>query len=463
MQASSDTIAAIATARGRAALGIVRISGPEAVAIAAACFEGADLRGAASHTAHVGYVASRDGTRIDQVVATLFRAPRSATGEDVVECSCHGGDFASRLILNRMLQAGARPAAPGEFTQRAFLNGKMDLAQAEAVADLIHASSSLAHRVSVSHLQGRYSEVLTDLRADLLELCAFLELELDFPEEDVAFADRERLEALLDRSERLLDELLRSWRLGRRVRDGVRVVIGGRPNAGKSTLLNALLGSDRAIVSPVPGTTRDEVEGEAEIDGLLFRFTDTAGLRDTADAIEVEGVLRAERAIDRSDILVYVYDVTVGMDAGEQAFIEAIAERGAPPVLLVANKTDLLGRNGGPTGDGERAGGFALSAKRGFRDETEIQPLIACLLETAGGDLSLSEGSLVVTNERHRNHLRKALDAVQAARRSLGAGSTGELLALDMRVALHEIGAITGEITNEDVLDQIFSRFCIGK
>ena len=246
-----------------------------------------------------------------------------------------------------MLQAGARLAAPGEFTQRAFLNGKMDLAQAEAVADLIHASSSLAHRVSVSHLQGRYSEVLTDLRADLLELCAFLELELDFPEEDVAFADRERLEGLLDRSERLLDELLRSWRLGRRVRDGVRVVIGGRPNAGKSTLLNALLGSDRAIVSPVPGTTRDEVEGEAEIDGLLFRFTDTAGLRDAADAIEAEGVLRAERAIDRSDILVYVYDVTLGMDAGEQAFIEAIAERGAPPVLLVANKTDLLGQNDG--------------------------------------------------------------------------------------------------------------------
>ena len=339
----------------------------------------------------------------------------------------------------------------------------MDLAQAEAVADLIHASSSLAHRVSVSHLQGRYSEVLTDLRADLLELCAFLELELDFPEEDVAFADRERLEALLDRSERLLDELLRSWRLGRQVRDGVRVVIGGRPNAGKSTLLNALLGSDRAIVSPVPGTTRDEVEGEAEIDGLLFRFTDTAGLRDATDAIEAEGVLRAERAIDRSDILVYVYDVTVGMDAGEQAFIEAIAERGAPPVLLVANKTDLLGQDDGPTGDGERSGGFALSAKRGFRDETEIQPLIACLLKTVGGDLSLSEGSLVVTNERHRNHLHKALDAVQATRRSLGAGSTGELLALDMRVALHEIGAITGEITNEDVLDQIFSRFCIGK
>ncbi len=459
MPTSSDTIAAIATARGRAALGVVRISGPEAVAIAAACFEGANLREAASHTAHVGYVARRGGTRLDQVVATVFRAPRSATGEDVVECSCHGGDFATRLILNCLLEAGARLAAPGEFTQRAFLNGKMDLAQAEAVADLIHASSSLAHRVSVSHLQGRYSEALADIRAGLLELCAYLELELDFSEEDVAFADRERLGDLLERSERLLDALLRSWRLGRRVRDGVRVVIAGRPNAGKSTLLNALLGSDRAIVSPAPGTTRDEVEGEAEIGGLLFRFTDTAGLRDTADAIEAEGVSRAERAIDRSDILVYVYDVTVGMDAGEQAFIEALADRGAPPVLLAANKTDLLKREKAPS-DG---GVFPLSAKRAFRDEAEMQPLIARLLETAGGDLSLSEGSLVVTNERHRNHLRKALDAVRAARQGLGAGSAAELLALDLRVALHEIGAITGEITNEDVLDQIFSRFCIGK
>ena len=459
MSTSSDTIAAIATARGRAALGVVRISGPEAVPIAAACFEGANLREAASHTAHVGYVTRRDGMRLDQVVATVFRAPRSATGEDVVECSCHGGDFATRLILHALLEGGARLAAPGEFTQRAFLNGKMDLAQAEAVADLIHASSSLAHRVSVSHLQGRYSEALADIRGGLLELCAYLELELDFSEEDVAFADRERLGNLLERSERLLDALLQSWRLGRRVRDGVRVVIAGRPNAGKSTLLNALLGSDRAIVSPTPGTTRDEVEGEAEIGGLLFRFTDTAGLRDATDAIEAEGVSRAERAIDRSDILAYVYDVTAGMDAGEQAFVEGLTERGAPPVLLVANKTDLLAREEAPS-DG---GVFALSARRAFRDEGELQPLIVRLLETAGGDLSLSEGSLVVTNERHRRHLRKALDAVRAARQGLGSGSAAELLALDLRVALHEIGAITGEITNEDVLDQIFSRFCIGK
>lgn len=458
MPISSDTIAAIATARGRAALGVVRISGPEAAPIADACFEGANLRDVASHTAHVGYVAGRDGTRLDQVVATVFRAPRSATGEDVVECSCHGGDFATRLILNRFLEEGARLAAPGEFTQRAFLNGKMDLAQAEAVADLIHASSSLAHRVSISHLQGRYSEALSDIRAGLLELCALLELELDFSEEDVAFADRERLGNLLERSERLLDALLRSWRLGRRVRDGVRVAIAGRPNAGKSTLLNALLGSDRAIVSPSPGTTRDEVEGEAEIGGLLFRFTDTAGLRDATDAVEAEGVSRAKRAMDRSDILVYAYDVTAGMDAGERALLQAAADRGAPPALVVANKMDLLGEGEAPPN-----GVLGLSAKRAFRNEAELQPLITRLLELAAGDLSLSEASLVVTNERHRNHLRKALAAVRDARQSLGAGSGGDLLALDLRAALHEIGAITGEITNEDVLDQIFSRFCIGK
>ncbi|MFQ5572093.1 MAG: tRNA uridine-5-carboxymethylaminomethyl(34) synthesis GTPase MnmE, partial [Rhodothermales bacterium] len=281
----ADTIAALATARGRAALAIVRVSGSEAVSLVAACFRGRDLNMVDSHTAQVGFLLAPNGTEIDQVVVTVFRAPRSATGEDVVEISCHGGDFASALILESLLHHGARLAEPGEFTQRAFLNGKIDLAQAEAVADLIHASSSLAHRVSLAHLQGRYSDWLGRLRDELLELCAFIELELDFSEEDVEFADRERLERLLAHSERFLTDLLDSYRIGELLRDGVCVVIGGRPNAGKSTLLNALVGRDRAIVSPTPGTTRDEIEAEAEIEGLRFRFVDTAGLRDTSDAV----------------------------------------------------------------------------------------------------------------------------------------------------------------------------------
>jgi len=458
MQVSEDTIAAIATARGRAALAIVRLSGPHAIDVAAECLRGASLRAAPTHTAHVGYFGGADGTEIDQVVATIFRAPRSATGEDVVELSCHGGDFASRLILDRLLELGARMADPGEFTLRAFVHGKMDLAQAEAVADLIHASSSLAHRVSVSHLQGRYSAVLKELREELLELCAFLELELDFSEEDVEFADRERLEGFIRRSEHSLDELLSSYRLGAKLRDGVRVVIGGRPNAGKSTLLNALLGRDRAIVSATPGTTRDEIEDEAEIEGILFRFVDTAGLREASDAVEAEGVRRAEASIERSDVLVYVYDAMIGLDEDEQSFLARVRSDEALPVLIVANKMDLW--------DGEEmlcADAIALSAREGFRDEQAIRPLVDRLVETVGKDLSRTEASSVITNRRHRHHLREALGALRSARASLDADTTGDLLALDLRIALHELGAITGEITTEDVLDQIFSRFCIGK
>ena len=275
----SDTIAAIATARGQAALAIVRLSGAEAVRIAASRFRGTDLTQATSHTAHVGYFLNGDGEDVDQVVVTLFLAPRSVTGEDVVEVSCHGGDWASQHILEALVSAGARHAEPGEFTQRAFLNGKMDLAQAEAVADLIHASSSMAHRVALHQLQGRYSEQLEVLREELLNLSAFVELELDFTEEDVEFADRGQLTAVLDKATSLIRALVETYQIGEWVRDGVRVVIGGRPNAGKSTLLNALLGRDRAIVSSTPGTTRDEIEAELEIEGLRFRFVDTAGLR----------------------------------------------------------------------------------------------------------------------------------------------------------------------------------------
>ncbi|MEM1041033.1 MAG: tRNA uridine-5-carboxymethylaminomethyl(34) synthesis GTPase MnmE [Bacteroidota bacterium] len=478
----ADTIAAIATARGRAALAVVRCSGPEAVALADRLFPSKDLAAAGSHTAHVGFVTTPEGERIDQVVVTLFRAPRSATGEDVVEVTCHGGDVAPQLILKALLDAGARLARPGEFTERAFLNGKLDLAQAEAVADLIHAQSSLAHRVSLSHLQGRYSEAVAAARQELLQTCALVELELDFAEEDVEFADKAQLEALLGRTASLLSRLLDSYRLGALVRDGVRVVIGGRPNAGKSTLLNALAGHDRAIVSPTPGTTRDEIEAEVEIGGLSFRFVDTAGLRETEDAIEAEGVRRTRDAIARADALLYVFDATLGLDAEERDWLDCFtvkrsegrlneaqrseveveaATQPGPPILLVANKQDLL-----EEATDDAASSFPLffvSARHALTDGELLDPLRSWLVDAVLGDLSDAEATPVVVNQRHRQHLGRALDAVHAAGQALATGATGETLALDLRTALHELGSITGEITNDDVLGAIFSQFCIGK
>ena len=462
MQLAQDTIAAIATARGRAALAVLRLSGPDAVAIVAACFRGRDLAEAPSHTAHVGFLLGTDGEPIDQVVVTVFRAPRSATSEDVVEVTCHGGDFAPQLALESLLAHGARLAAPGEFTQRAFLNGKMDLAQAESVADLIHASSSLAHRVSLAHLQGRYSRRLEELRDELLEVCAYVELELDFAEEDVAFADEARLRTLLDRAATLLGGLLGTYGLGTLLREGVRVTIAGRPNAGKSTLLNALVGRDRAIVSPTPGTTRDEIEAEAEIEGLRFRFIDTAGLRRTSDLIEQEGVRRAERAVEAADALLYVYDLTHGLAEEEAAYLHGLVERHpALPILLVGNKRDLVDAATPP----DLAGVVfvPLSAERSQHHPEGLTLLFQELTSRVAAGLGEADASPVVMNQRHRQHLRQALDAVEAARQALHAGTSGDALALDLRVALHELGAITGQITNEDVLDQIFSRFCIGK
>ena len=466
----SDTIAAQATARGRAALAVIRTSGPDAIDVVNACFSGADLSEAESHMAHVGFIVDEGGEEVDQVVVTIFRAPRSSTGENVAEVSCHGGDLAPKLVLQALLDRGARMAEPGEFTERAFLNGKLDLAQAEAVADLIHASSTRAHQVSLRHLQGRYSEQLDDLREELLDLCSLMELEIDFSEEDVEFADRERLEGLLDGAEDLLDTLLSTAGAGEALRDGVRVVIGGRPNAGKSTLLNALVGRDRAIVSATPGTTRDEIESEAEIDGILFRFVDTAGLRETSDQIEAEGVRRAERSIEQADVLVYVYDLQRGLDDEERAFLQDID---ASPVecIVVGNKADLVDEPA-PVGDGQPleqplpgsdAQALYLSAEEGRSQESELQPLVDRLSGIVNEQLSRADASQVVTNERHRQHLKAARRALRDARDALKTGVSGDLLALDLRQALHELGAITGTVTNEDVLGQIFSRFCIGK
>lgn len=459
---AGDTVAAIATARGRAALAVVRVTGPQALEIADRCFVGQRLSNAPGHSAHFGYVRSSTGEDLDQVVATVFRAPASVTGEDVVELSCHGGDLVPSLILARLLECGARMAEPGEFTQRSFLNGKIDLAQAEAVADVIHASSTTAHRVSLSHLRGRYSTLLTNLRDELLELAAFVELELDFSEEDVEFADRARLERLLDQGTSLLKRLLDSARTGSLLRDGVKVVIGGRPNAGKSTLLNALVGYDRAIVSEQPGTTRDELDVEAELGGVRFVFTDTAGIRETGDFIEAEGVDRARRAIRGADVLVYVYDMTIGLQRDEVELLEEVsASRPDLPIVLLGNKRDL--HRNPPATNGRFSPHLHVSARDGLHDEHELKALVDHLIEAAVGNVGSIDASSVVMNERHRSHLARALEATESARARLDNDESGDTLALDLRIALDELGAIVGAITTEDVLDQIFSRFCIGK
>lgn len=454
-----DPIAAIATARGTAALAVVRVSGDGAVAVADRCF-GKPLAEAASHTAHVGYFRHpTTEARLDQVVVTVFRAPHSSTGDDVVEITTHGGDLAPALVLDALLAAGARLAEPGEFTQRAFLNGKLDLTQAEAVADLIHASSRQAHKTALAHLRGDYARLLARLRDELLETAALTELELDFSDEDVAFADRSDLADLLARAETTLADLLGSYRFGRLVRDGVRVAILGRPNAGKSTLLNRLVGYDRAIVSPVAGTTRDEVEAEVEVDGLRLVFVDTAGLRDTADQIEAEGVRRAYARAATADVITYVYDVSHGLSEDEHIRLAEL-RAGTAPVVLVANKVDLAGR---VATDAESAStaDFALSASNPGDDGPAR--LAAHLASVAAGQAGATEAAQVVTNVRHRQHLAAALEAVKRARAALTSGLSGDLLALDLRAALHELGAITGQVTSEDVLSAIFSRFCIGK
>ena len=452
-----DTIAALATARGVSALAVIRVGGPDAVAVVASRFSGDALADAEGKTVHVGWIEGGDGRRLDQVVCVVWRAPHSATGEDVVEVTCHGGDAVAGAVLRALYDAGARPAAPGEFTQRAFLNGKLDLSQAEAVADLIHAESRLGHRAAVAALRGGVSEAVGAVRQSLVQTAALVELELDFAEEDVAFADRRDLRDLLDAADRQLESLVGTARLGALARDGVRVVLGGRPNAGKSTLLNALVGEDRAIVSPVPGTTRDAVEAEAEIGGLRFRFVDTAGLRETADAVEAEGTRRARAAIDAADVLVYVVDATRGPDAEEQAFLDGlVARRPDVPVVTVANKADLT--------DATPPADHAVSARDALVDPDRLDGLRQSLLAAVrASGLDAADAGLVAVNERHRRHLDAARDAVGRARRSLDAGDGGDTLALDLRAALRELGLVTGAVTTEHVLDAVFSQFCIGK
>ena len=457
-----DTIVARATPRGASALSIVRLSGPEAISLVDAVFPARELTGLASHTAHVGYI-GREDAWIDQVVCTLFKAPNSATGEDIVEISCHGGDVASDAVVRLMVEEGARMAGPGEFTLRAFMNGKVDLAQAEAIGELIHAQSQRAGRISLAHLRGRFSAELEQIREDLIQLVSLLELELDFGEEDVAFADRERLESLLEAATSRLDAMTGSFRFGQALHEGVRVVIVGKPNAGKSTLMNALLGYDRVIVSEIPGTTRDEVESHLEYEGVRFTFVDTAGRRETDDEIEAEGVRRSQEAEQGADLVLHLVDLTADeIPAEMQKEIQAEGRDEELPRLVVGNKRDLVVDASASTHLGMKAD-LAISAEA-MRSGTEsVDALMTRIFDATVGSIGQAEEHQVVTSQRQQEHIRAASSAIRRVCLVMESGGSGDMISSDVREVIEQIGAITGEVTNEDILDRIFSQFCIGK
>lgn len=468
---SRDSIAAIATPPGAGALAIIRVSGPDAVAIGDRVFRGtAPLAPAGGYTVHHGSIVGPDGEQFDEVLVTLFRGPRSYTGEDMIEISCHGGGFVTREVLRIVLAAGSRPAQPGEFTRRAFLNGRIDLSQAEAVADVIAARSRRAHRVSLEQLAGRLGDAVRVLRAEMMDLCALLELELDFSEEGLDVITAQDVDRRIGAVRARIGALLASYAHGRIYRDGVRVVLAGEPNAGKSSVFNALLRQDRAIVTPIPGTTRDALEESIVIDGILFLLTDTAGLRETADQVEQIGVQRSRSAASGADILLHVMDASVSPNVEEHLRRMSVHtdEQHFIPVL---NKCDLLSSWPGlkPIAS---SGGTALTVSGSGTDEAVaisartgqgLDILRSRLAEVSAGDTSLGSEEVCITSERHRDALEKAQSALARASAGSSAHSSEEYLAFDIREAAAALAEITGEVTTEEVLNHIFERFCIGK
>lgn len=456
----SDTIAAIATPPGEGGISVIRISGREAFGVVDKVFVGKrGLAESPSHTAHFGKVVDSEGNYVDEVVAVTFRSPNSYTSEDIVEVSCHGGYLVTQKVLHLFLEAGARAAEAGEFTKRAFLNGRIDLTQAEAVGDLIHSQSEAAYRSSLRQLSGELSREIKGLRDELLNLASLLELELDFSEEDVEFANRHALEERLNEALAVVGRLLASYAVGRVYKEGIRVTIAGKPNAGKSSLLNRLLREDRAIVSEIPGTTRDTISESVLIDGVLFRFTDTAGLRETADLIEREGVERARKEAEQADIVLLVMDITEGYYNGTEPLYvrlrDACTSSGVK-LVEIWNKIDL--HKGEAPRVQEDGVVFFISSLTG----EGIDFLRKGLLKVALGD-GIGESSVVVTNSRHRDALARAGKSLLLAQETLRSGKSSEFVALDLRAGLNALGEITGEITSEDVLNNVFSKFCIGK
>jgi tRNA modification GTPase len=452
MTNTEETIVALATPAGIGAIGVIRLSGPDAIKIANSVFKGKDLTKQQSHTIHFGNIVDGD-VILDEVLASLFIAPKSYTRENVVEISCHGSNYIIESIIKLLIRKGARSAKAGEFTLRAFLNGQMDLSQAEAVADLIASNSKASQQVALQQLRGGFSSQLQGLREQLVQFASLIELELDFAEEDVEFANRDQLKKLIYEIVRVITALIQSFELGNVIKQGVNTVIAGRPNAGKSTLLNALLNEERAIVSHIPGTTRDTIEEILNINGINFRLIDTAGIREATDAIEKIGVERTMEKINQSALLVYVYDATQ-MTVGElNSDLESLQRPGLT-MLIVANKSDLLTAE---QLSAVPADANIISAK----EKTHIDELKSKIYHSAVKD-QLDGNETLVTNIRHLEALQKTEQALARVLDGIDT-VTSDFLSMDIKQALHYLGEITGAVTTDDLLENIFSKFCIGK
>ena len=450
---TDDTIVALSTPPGTAAIAVIRLSGKEAISIADKVFKGKKLENEASHTLHFGQIAE-DGEIIDDVVAGIFKSPHSYTREDIIEISCHGSPFIQQRIIEALINHGARMAKPGEFTLRAFLNGRMDLSQAEAVADLIASDSESSRKAAMNQMRGGFSSEIKILRRELIHFTALIELELDFSEEDVEFANRQQLKELILNLKSKILNLKSSFQLGNAIKYGVVTVIAGRPNAGKSTLLNALLNEERALVSEIPGTTRDTIEEVINLHGIRFRLIDTAGIRAATDVIEKMGVEKTMEKIGQSAIVLYVFDVNIM--SGEELSRDLSQLPAHVSAIAVGNKIDIAEEEAEKF---KRIPNllFISAKKQQHLDELKEHLASLFLKEEKLGDRTL------VTNTRHYESLERAEQALTEVLNALESGISKELFSSDLRRALNHLGAITGEVTNDEILGEIFGKFCIGK
>ena len=472
-----DTIVALATPAGAGAIAVIRVSGAEAISIVSPLFRAKskkDIASEPSHTLHLGNIVD-DKRILDEVLVSIFHGPRSYTGENTIEISCHGSPYIQQEIIQLLIRKGCRSAEAGEFTLRSFLNGKMDLSQAEAVADLISSENQASHQLAMQQMRGGFSNEIKKLREELLNFASLIELELDFAEEDVEFANRDQFSELVIRIQKVLQKLVDSFSVGNVIKNGIPVAIVGEPNVGKSTLLNALLNEERAIVSEIAGTTRDTIEDEISIGGIGFRFIDTAGIRETEDVVESIGIKRTFEKISQAQVVLYLSPLTTkgGIDDAVLIEIEKIKNRfPQKPLLVIVNKIDQLSekelanikevlssKNNDPhSGRVENSNLLLLSAKTGEGVE-ELQNKLLEFVNTG----ELRNNNTIVTNSRHYNALLQALEEINKVQEGLNANLSGDLLAIDIRQALYHFGEITGEITNDDLLGNIFANFCIGK
>ncbi len=467
----SDTIVALATPPGIGAIGVIRLSGTKAISICNQFFPAKNLSKQSSHTIHYGTIRNEKNNVIDEVLVSIFKNPTSYTGEDVIEISCHGSQYIHQQVIELFIRNGARMASRGEFTLRAFLNGKMDLSQAEAVADLISSDSSASHEIAMKQMRGGFSQEIQKLREELINFASLIELELDFGEEDVEFANRDDLRTLVSKIQDLITRLIQSFQLGNVIKNGVTTVIAGRPNAGKSTLLNALLNEERAIVSDIAGTTRDTIEEVLNINGIQFRLVDTAGIREATDQIEAIGVQKAYEQIRKSSILVYLYDAMTLEIPDVIADLEELHQEGLT-TIVIGNKMDIVSspdnsyqqKNIGKGWDKliepykEKHHFLYISAKENGKIQEVKESLYKAVMD---GNLSMDD--TIVTNARHFQALSKANQSLSEVMNGLDIGITGDFLAQDIRHSLSYLGEITGEIATDDLLDKIFRDFCIGK